>query len=383
MTVAEVLSNEDLRQHEFPVAREKAFLAHAAVCALPRRVSEAMRDQAARAALDDQEESFTAAQFHRARELAARLLDAQPGEIALVGPTSLALSFVAAGLPFRKGDNILVYFDDYPSNVYPWMALAQKGVEVRLLNVREYGRIRAVDVTGQIDEQTRLVALASCHFVAGWRVEVDVIGKILRDRNVLFCVDGIQTLGAFPTGVEHVDFLAADAHKWLLGPCGAGIFFVRKSMQEKLRPAVHGWHNVRCPGFVAQEQMVYLPDARRYEAGTANLAGLAGLVAAMELLLEIGVENIAVELLRKRAWLAPALREKGLTLLHADAPEANASAILSFYRPGADMAGLHQKLMSARVHTSLRADRAGQQYIRVSPHFYNTDAELHRLLEGL
>lgn len=383
MTVAEILSNEDLRQYEFPVAREKAFLAHAAVCALPRRVSEAMRDQAARAALDDQEESFPAAQFHRARDLAARLLDAQPDEIALVGPTSLALSFVAAGLPFRKGDNILVYFDDYPSNVYPWMALAQKGVEVRLLNVREYGRIRPIDVAGQIDEQTRLVALASCHFVAGWRIEVDEIGEILHDRNVLFCVDGIQTLGAFPTRGKNADFLAADAHKWLLGPCGAGIFFVRKSMQERLRPAVHGWHNIRCPDFVAQEQMVYLPDARRYEAGTANLAGLAGLVAAMELLLEIGVEDIAVELLRKRAWLAPALQERGLTLLHPAAPEANASAILSFYRPGADMPALQRKLMSAGVHVSLRADRAGQQYIRVSPHFYNTDAELHRLLENL
>jgi selenocysteine lyase/cysteine desulfurase len=263
------------------------------------------------------------------------------------------------------------------------MALAERGVEVRLLNVREYGRIRAIDVTGQIDEQTRLVALASCHFVAGWRVEVEAIGKFLRDRNVLFCVDAIQTLGAFPTDVRHVDFLAADAHKWLLGPCGAGIFFVRKSMQEKLRPAVHGWHNVRCPGFVAQEQMVYLPDARRYEAGTANLSGLAGLLAAMELLVEVGVENIALELLRKRKWLAPALQEKGLTLLQSAPAEANASAIVSFYRPGADMAALHRKLMFARVHTSLRVDRAGQQYVRVSPHFYNTDAELHCLLENL
>jgi selenocysteine lyase/cysteine desulfurase len=383
MTVAEILSNEDLRRHEFPVAREKAFLAHAAVCALPRRVTEAMQEQAARAGLDDQEESFPAAQFHRARELAARLLDVQAAEIALVGPTSLALSFVAAGLPFRKGDNILVYFDDYPSNVYPWMALAQKGVEVRLLNVREYGRIRPIDVIGQIDEQTRLVALASCHFVAGWRVEIDAIGKVLHDRNILFCVDAIQTLGAFPTGGLNVDFVAADAHKWLLGPCGAGIFFVRKSMHEKLRPAVHGWHNVRCPGFVAQEQMVYLPDARRYEAGTANLTGLAGLVAGMELLLEVGVENIAAELLRKRAWLAPALQERGLTLLHPAAPDPNASAILSFFRPGADMAEQHRKLLAAGVHTSLRVDRAGQQYIRVSPHFYNTDEELHRLLENL
>lgn len=383
MTVAEVLSNEELRRHEFPVAREKAFLAHAAVCALPRRVSQAMCSQSDRATLDDQEETFPAAQFRRARELAARLIGAQPAEIAFVGPTSLALSFVAAGLPFRKGDNILVYFDDYPSNVYPWMALAERGVEVRLLNVREYGRIRTIDVAGQIDEQTRLVALASCHFVAGWRIELQAIGKILHDRNILFCVDGIQTVGAFPIELEHVDFLAADAHKWLLGPCGAGIFYVRQSMQDKLRPVVQGWHNVRCPGFVAQEQMVYLPDARRYEAGTANLAGLAGLLAAMELLLEVGVENIAAELLRKRNWLVPALQKKGLTLLHPAPPEANASAIISFFQPGADMAALHKKLTAARVHVSLRVDRTGRQYIRISPHFYNTDAELHLLLENL
>jgi cysteine desulfurase / selenocysteine lyase len=383
MTIAEILANEELRLHEFPVATQKAFLAHAAVCPLPRRVAEAMRDHAACAMLDDQEETIPAARFRQARELAARLLHAQPEEIAFVGPTSLALSFVARGLPLRKGDNILVYFDDYPSNVYPWMALAANGVEVRLLNTRDYGRIRPIDVIGQVDEQTRLVALASNHFVAGWRLELDSIGQALHQRNILFCVDGIQTLGAFPTSVAHVDFLAADAHKWLLGPCGAGIFFVRQSAQEKLRPIAQGWHNVRCPDFVAQEQLVYRSDARRYEAGTANLAGLAGLAAALALLLEVGVANIADELLRKQSWLLPALQEKGFTVLQADAPTPNASAILSFYRPGADMAGLQQKLLAARVQASLRTDRKGQNYIRLSPHFYNTDAELRRLLENL
>jgi len=263
------------------------------------------------------------------------------------------------------------------------MALAGKGVEVRLLNTREFGRIRTVDVIGQIDEQTRLVALASNHFVAGWRLELDAVGSLLRERNILFCVDDIQTLGAFPTTVEHVDFLAADAHKWLLGPCGAGIFYVRKAVQEKLRPIVHGWHNVRCPGFVSGEQLVYVSDARRYEPGSANLSGLAGLAAAMELLLEVGVENIAAELLRKRALLLPALRGQGWTVLHSDAPAQNASAILSLYKPGADMAACRRKLTDARIHTSLRQDRQGRQYIRLSPHFYNTDAELHRLLETL
>ncbi len=383
MTLAELLSNEELRRHEFPVTGQKVFLAHAAVCPLPRRVSEAMRDCVARATLDDQEESISAGQIRRARELAARLLQAQPEEIAFVGSTSLALSYVAAGLPWRKGGNILICFDDFPSNVYPWMALAEKGVEVRLLNTREYGRIRTIDVIGQVDEQTRLVALASNHFVAGWRLELDALGQYLRERNILFCVDGIQTLGAFPTGVKYIDFLAADAHKWLLGPCGAAIFFVRKEAQEKLRPMVHGWHNVRCPGFVAQEQLVYLTDARRYEAGTANLAGLVGLASCLELILEIGVDNIAAELLRKRALLLPALREQGWNVLQAEAPAANASAILSFDKPGADMAATNRKLMEARIHTSLRVDRQGRQYVRLSPHFYNTDAELHRFLKTL
>jgi cysteine desulfurase/selenocysteine lyase len=240
-----------------------------------------------------------------------------------------------------------------------------------------------MDVLDHVDEQTRLVALASCHFVAGYRVDLDAIGQALHQRNILFCVDAIQTLGAFPTTVEHIDFLAADAHKWLLGPCAAGIFFVRKPLQERLHPTVFGWHNVRCPNYVAQEEMVFRADARRYEAGSQNLLGLVGLNAAMELVLEIGIENIAAELLRKRALLVPALNNKGYTVLNAEAPPANASGIVTFYRDGADMAPLYQKLEAANIITSLRSDRAGRKYLRLSPHFYNTDAELGHLLEML
>ena len=318
-----------------------------------------------------------------ARKLGAQLVNCQPDEIALVGPTSLALSFVAAGLKFRRGDNILIYHDDYPSNVYPWMALAEKGVEVRLLNTRGLGVIRAKDVTGQVDENTRLVALASCHFISGFRLEHDVIGKFLRERGILFCLDAIQTLGAFPTTVEHVDFLAADAHKWLLGPCGAGIFYVRRELQEKLNPPIYGWHNVKNPNFVAQEQIIFRSGALKYEAGTQNLLGLVGLIAAMELALEVGIENIAAELLRKRAWLVPAVQAKGFAVLNAAAMPENTGGIVSFFSPGQDLAALHKRLVEAGVVASLRADRKGQNYIRLSPHFYNTDAELHRMVDML
>jgi selenocysteine lyase/cysteine desulfurase len=382
MTLTEILSDEELRQREFPVTRGKIFLAHAGVCPLPRRVADAISECARQGTLGDQE-AFMLHRLDDARKLASQLLNCQPDEIALVGPTSLGLSFVAAGLNFRKGDNVLIYHDDYPSNVYPWMSLAEKGVEVRLLNTRGLGVIRPRDVIGQIDENTRLVALASCHFISGFRIEIDAIGKFLREHGILFCLDAIQTFGAFPTTVERVDFLAADAHKWLLGPCAAGIFYVRRELQEKLNPPVYGWHNVRNPNFVAQEEIVFRSGALKYEAGTQNLIGLVGLIAAMELALEIGVENIAAELLRKRAWLIPALQTKGFTVLNADAKAENAGGIISCYQAGKDLAALNQKLTEAGIVASLRTDRQGQNYIRLSPHFYNTDAELRRVLELL
>src|SRR5262245_10412145 len=167
MTLAEVLGNETLRQHEFPVSREKIFLAHAGDCPLPRRVAEAISKYSLQCATGDQEKFVYPMVLDQGRRLAAQLLSCQSDEVAFVGPTSLALSLIASGLKLRKRDNILIYFDDYPSNVYPWTALAEQGIEVRLMNVRGLGMIRPKDVIGQVDENTRLVALASCHFLSG------------------------------------------------------------------------------------------------------------------------------------------------------------------------------------------------------------------------
>lgn len=381
LSLSEILANEELRRAEFPVCRERVFLAHAAVCPLPRRVADAVASYARAATLDDQERPVLASLVRDTRAAAARLVGSQPDEIALVGPTSLALSYVAAGFPFRKRDNVVIYFDDYPSNVYPWTALAERGVEVRLLNVRELGRIRPVDVLGQVDENTRLVALASCHFISGWRLELPLIAQRLRERRVALCIDGIQTLGAFTTLAEHADFIAADAHKWLLGPCGAGFLYVRKSWHEALRPVVYGWNNVRCPDFVAREEIQFRTGAARFEAGSHSMLGLAGLQAALDLILEIGVEAIAAELLRKRSILVPALAAKGWKVLGIDYPAANHSGIVSVTRTDADVAAWHAKLTESGVVTSLRTDRQGTRYIRLSPHFYNTDAELARALE--
>ena len=383
MTISELLSNEELRLKEFPVAKEMVFLAHAGDCPLPNRAAEAVAHYARQCTAGDQEKFVFPAVLNEGRKLAAGLLNCQPDEVAFVGPTSLALSLIASGLKFRKNENILIYFDDYPSNVYPWLAMADQGVEVRMMNIRELGVIRPKDVIGQVDENTRLVALASCHFISGYRIDYQAIGRYLRERNILFCLDAIQTVGAFPTTVENVDLLAADAHKWLLGPCGAGLLYVNKSVQERLNPPIYGWNNVRCPNYVAQEQIVFRPGSQKYEAGTHNLLGIVGLVAALQLVTELGVDNIARELSRKRAFLASAIQSKGYTVLQANAASETTSSILSFFKPGADIPALHQKFMDACIFTSLRTDRSQQKYIRLSPHYYNTDVELQRLLELL
>ncbi len=383
MTVAELHADEALRLREFPVAREKVFVAHGGVCPIPNRVATAIEEYARHSTLGDQETLAPAFAMNRTRELASRLIGAEVGEVALVGPTSLALSLVAGGLEFEPGDNVIACMDDYPSNVYPWLALREKGVEVRFVETSAFGAIQPDDVLELVDERTLLAALASCHYATGFRLDHETIGRELRKRGVLFCLDAIQTVGALPTTVDHVDFLAADSHKWMLGPCAAGILYVRKEVQERLRPELHGWHNIECPDFVAQEELKFKPDARRYEVGSANLLGLVGLHAALELIHEIGVDDIAAELLRKRDWFAPALQAKGFEVVHADASRENCSGAVTVQREGADMDALHAMLAENNVMASVRSDRRGRKYLRFTPHYYNTDAEMNRILERL
>jgi len=383
MTIVELHRDEALRNYEFPVTRDRVFLAHAGVAPLPRRVQAALAAYAEACTRGDQEEMLPPAFFGTTRDLLARLLQAAPEEIAFIGPTSNALGTVAAGLEFSAGDNVVLYFEDYPSNVYPWTGLAARGVEPRFVQPRQFGVIEVEDVLAKVDRRTKLVALASAHFIAGCRLPWQELGQALRERGVLFSLDAIQTLGALPMEKAAVDFLAADAHKWLLGPCAAGVLYVRREQQEKLAPSMLGWHNVLCPGFVAQPVLELRRGARRYEPGTANLIGLIGFKAALELLFEVGIDAIATELLRKRAWLIPALQAQGWTVLGADLRPHRATGLITFHRAGTDMSAAHRKLIEAGIVTSLRTDRTGQAYLRLSPHFYNTDAELQQMLDTL
>ncbi len=239
--------DEAARRDAFPVCRAQIFLAHAGVTVLPRCVADAVIDYTRQSCEHHQEFGQVLARINEARHVCADFIGAHPDEIALLGPTSLGLSLFANGLPWREGDELLCYADDYPANVYPWMELARRGVNVRFLNPDRPGEITPGLVEAALTERTRLVALASCNFLTGYRIDVDAIGRLLRRRGVLFSLDAIQTLGASPLRVDHVDFLSADAHKWMLGPMAIGIVFVRREHFELLRPTLLGAWNVRLP----------------------------------------------------------------------------------------------------------------------------------------
>lgn len=373
------LADEAARRQAYPVCAQKIFLAHAAVTALPRVVADAMIAHTEASTLTGPEDYVEVLkQIRTTRESCARLIDANPEEIALLGPTSLGLSLFAGGLDWQPGDEVIYYAEDYPANVYPWTDLARRGVTARELRPARPGEITPELVEAALTPRTRLVALASAHFLTGYRIDVDGIGQMLGARGVLFSVDAIQTLGAFPLSVRHVDFLAADAHKWLLGPLSIGIVYVKKIHFERLRPVLLGAANVRSPDFISQPEIVFSNTAARYEPGVLNVGPMLGMKAAIDLFLEIGPDRVAERIGGLVGRLAAFLGELGFTCV-APVAGPNASGILTVDHPTAELAQLSRVLQENRITASLRHNRLGKGYLRFAPHFYNTEEELEQV----
>lgn len=380
--IADILRDEAFRLAEFPVAENKVFFAHAGVTALPRRVARAVTDYTEAASRDQQEFGEVLARVEEARRVAAGLIGARADEIALLGPTSLGLSLFANGIAWEPGDEVLCYFDDYPANVYPWLELRRRGVEVRFLKPAEPGAITPELVIESLGPRTRLVALASCHYLTGYRILADDIGAALRQRGVLFSLDAIQTLGAFPTSVRHVDMLSADAHKWLLGPLAAGIVFVRRELFPLVRPTLVGAWNARAPEFIAQDEVVFPDSGRRYEPGVLNIAGIFGMTEAVRMIGEFGLERAASRILEIKAVLLDGLKRLGFRP-HGPEQGPNASGITTVWHEsaqGSAAQALFEKLASQGIACSLRKDRSGKAFLRFSPHFYNTIPEAERVI---
>jgi len=378
-------SDEDWRRAAFPACRDRIFMAHAAVTAVPQIAVSAMNEFNRQSATGELDYSRVLLKdMDEVRESAARIIECDANEVALLGPTSLGLSLVANGLDWNPGDEIVTYLDDYPANVYPWKNLEEKGVKVVYLQPTEMGRITPELVENAITPQTKLLALASNHFLTGWLLDVEAVSALAREHDVLFCLDAIQTVGAFPTLAKHVDFLSADSHKWMLGPMTAGIFYVKRSRFELLRPSLIGAWNVKSNNFISQDVVEFEPGGRRYEPGVLNSQGLVGMKASIDLLTGIGIPKVAARLLDLKAALLEGLDRLGFDIV-CPRSGPDTSGITTFTNRAApgQIEDLFSKLTDANIVASCRHDREGLPHIRLSPHFYNTHAEIERVLQVL
>jgi cysteine desulfurase/selenocysteine lyase len=376
-------SSEEERLRAFPVARKRIFLAHAGVTSLPACAAEAMGAYVTESSLDQQEFGGVLREIAETRRDAARLIGVDAGEISLLGPTSLGLSLFANGIDWKSGDEVVIYGEDYPANVYPWLNLRRRGVIIRYLQTESLGRITPECVEASLTPATRLVALASAHFQTGWRIDVPAIGALLKKRDILFSLDAIQTLGAFATPASEVDFLSADAHKWLLGPLAMGIVYVAKDRAKLCLPTLLGSWNVKSPDFQAQGEIEFEEGGRRYEPGVLNIVGIYGMRAAINLILETGLETVSSLILERRDQLEQGLLSLGFEFLGPRSPDPLRSGILTTRHPGKDPAFLFQSLERDGISASCRKTRHHGTWLRFSPHYYNTAKEIDRVLDVL
>jgi len=369
----------DSIRNEFPITRNYNYQNHAAVCPIYRGAADAVR----RYLQFDEENAYIKGGFYkeveRVRGLVAGLINAKPDEVTFCKNTSEGLSLVANGLNWQNGDNVVTTSVEFPANMYPWLALRPRGVQVRMV-FEEDGRIPLERIFEAVDSRTRLVAISSIQFASGFRTDLAALGEFCQGKGVLLCVDAIQSLGAFPIDVRamNIDFLAANGQKWLCAMEGAGIFYVKKELQGHLRPSSIGWMSMKNPFDFGHYQFEFADSARRYDSGSYNLAGIFALGGALDLILGIGVEAISRRLLDLTDRLAAGLRQKGYRVISARHPR-EASGILAFHSEAHDPEPVQRHLQME--HRIVIAERCGR--LRTSPHFYNSEREIDQLLDAL
>lgn len=364
----------------FPMAEKYAFFNHAGVSALNTRAAVAMHGFAEQATKIPFTETGLAA-FHKMNELRERfatLINARSvDEIVLMPNTASGINTAALGLPLRTGDNVLVIEGDYPANIYPWMNLAHRGVLTKFVPTRNGG----VDLNlleSRIDRHTRVIAMSTVQFATGFRNDIVSVGKLCRDRNIYFAVDGIQSLGAFPLDVQtaNIDFLSCGSQKWLLGPMGIGFMYVRRELLDDLIPGPYvgaastmDWLNFLDYNFTP------LPTAERFALGSPNFVGMYGLNASVALLQEVGIDQVSERILHLTDVAINHLRERGYRF-SATTDRKHRSGILIVEVD--DPEGTCARLTKANIITVVRG-----KGFRIAPHFYNTEEEIARVGEVL
>ncbi|MFK0087694.1 aminotransferase class V-fold PLP-dependent enzyme [Pseudomonas sp. NPDC090755] len=352
---------------EFEQAPGLRYLNHAAVAPWPKRTSQAVSrfaNENVWLGARDYPDWMTVEQ--RLRERLMRLTNApSTDDIALVKSTSEALSFVAFGLDWHAGDQIVISDEEFPSNRIVWEALADQGVEVVQVSLK--GSDPEADLLDAFGPRTRLLAISAVQFASGLRLDLARLGQGCRARNVLFCIDAIQQLGALPFDVQayQCDFAMADGHKWMLGPEGLGVFYCRAEVRPRLKLSEYGWHMLEHIGDYTRTEWEPAHSARRFECGSPNMLGAAALEASLSLLEEVGMEHVAAALDERVTWLREGLAAICGVRLHSPQDPARRAGIVSFSIDGLDNFALYQRLKQEQVVCITRGPG-----VRFSPHFY-------------
>lgn len=367
----------------FPVTKNWIYLNHAGVAPISIRVAEAVA-AFNRQALD---QGFTASaewigRIAETRRLTARLIHATEEEIAFVKNTSHGISLVARGLGLKEGDEVIISEGEFPSNIYPWMALGKQGVRLIKIPV-QHGELQLDDLEKLVTPRTRVISLSTVQYGNGYRLPVAEIGRLCREKGIHFLLDAIQSLGAFSTNVGEagVDFLAADAHKWMLGHEGIGIFYVRKELLSKIEPMLLGWNSVEEPLAFDKIHFQLRKTAERFEEGSHNCMSIYGLGAALDLLLEIGVDRISSQVLHLTQLCIEGLQSLGMELTCSLQPKFR-SGIVTFRIPGdvdsVKIQQLERFLYSQKIYAAVRSGS-----LRLSPHFYNSEEDISTTLKTI
>ncbi|WMJ01750.1 aminotransferase class V-fold PLP-dependent enzyme [Pseudomonas chlororaphis subsp. aurantiaca] len=352
---------------EFVQAPGLRYLNHAAVAPWPNRAAEAVaRFAKENVLLGARDYPDWMALEQRLRERLMRLLNApSTDDIALVKNTSEALSFVAFGLSWEKGDQIVISDEEFPSNRVVWEALASQGVEV--LQVSLKGDDPEGALLAACGPRTRLMAISAVQFASGLRLDLQRLGAGCKQQNVLFCIDAIQQLGAQPFDVQayQCDFAMADGHKWMLGPEGLGVFYCRSELRAQLKLHEFGWHMLEHMGDYSRNEWEPAKNARRFECGSPNMLGAMALEASLSLLEEVGMEHVATLIAERVQWLQDGLNAIPGVRLHTPLNPARRGGIFSFSIDGIDNRVVYEALLQQQVVCIPRGPG-----VRFSPHFY-------------
>lgn len=369
-----------LREH-FPHTEHTIYVNHAATSPLSQPVIEAIEAYLGERHGADPEapiqnyEAFQEVQGQTRKRL-ARLVGTTPDRIAFARNTSAGLNVLAKGLDWTPGDRIAVPGCEFPANVYPFMNLEREGVVVDFIP-HEEGTFTLDTIEQTLCPETRLLTLSWVQFLSGFRADLEAVGAICAERDIIFCVDAIQGLGALQLDVEAcgIDFLASGGHKWLMATQGVGFLYCREALQEQLHPAAGWLHGPVDWDHFFDYELTFHPDARRFELGTTNSIGIAALHAALGLYFECGPEWVEARVLERAKTLARGLSRLGYQRYGTGDPE-HASGIVTIHAE--DPEALQAHLADRQIECAVR-----NQKVRFAPTYYNSAGEMERILDAV